>query len=89
MSDPTDPDDGLSETPVLDAGTGESKGTVLGLEEFRAGWKHNVELPHQLRFDAWQMCDEVHPADGGKSAYRLVHKTIRTIPIPSVSLGLS
>ena len=78
----------LSETPVHDAATGETRGVVVGLEEFSSAWERDVELPHQLSFNGWQMSDDDHPADGGEPAYRLVHKTIRTIPVPNVELNL-
>ncbi|WP_435736179.1 hypothetical protein V5D56_15445 [Cellulosimicrobium sp. PMB13] len=62
------------------------KDQIHGLDSFIEGWRHNVEFPHQLSFGGWQMSDEEHPAGTGRPAYRLVHKTIRTIPNPQVSM---
>jgi len=62
------------------------KDQLTGLDEFIGAWKQNVDLPEELMFTAWQMSDEAHPAGEGKPAYRLVYKTLRTVPFPQVSL---
>lgn len=75
---------------VVNGTTGEvrpvRKDQLTGLDEFIGAWKQNVDVPQELMFDAWQMSDEAHPAGEGKPAYRLVHKTLRTVPFPQVSL---
>ncbi len=75
---------------LVDAATGEvtpvAKDEVDGLDSFIAGWESNVSMPHALDFSAWQMVDEEHPAGAGRPAYRLVHKSIRTVFWPGVLL---
>lgn len=75
---------------IINSITGEvtpiPKGAISGLDEFANAWKSKVDIPEEMRFEAWQMSDEDHPAGTGKPAYRLVHKMIRTIPFPRVSM---
>ncbi|WP_426561370.1 hypothetical protein ACPPVT_14395 [Angustibacter sp. McL0619] len=78
---------------IVDALTGESrpvpKAQIHGLDSFADSWQHYVEVPHEMLFSAWQMADDSHPAGDGKPGYRVVHKTIRTVPIQDVEIGLS
>jgi hypothetical protein len=72
-------------------GSGESrpvpKDAVHGLDSFADSWESDVELPYELVFSGWQMSDDTHPAGEGQTGYRLVHKTIRTVP--SIALDLT
>ncbi len=78
-------------TSIFDSNTGETRpvpvGRVVGLDDFIDNWQSNTELPHELGFSAWQMVDDAHPAGAGHPGYRLVHKTIRTVPFPAVDAG--
>lgn len=88
MTDKSAPADAPpDETPVHDAQTGEFRGNVTGLQNFRDSWKQNVDVPHQMVFSGWQMVDENHPVETGAPGYRLVHKTIRKVPFPMVELS--
>lgn len=79
-----------SRVQITDLQTGETRpveeATVSGLDEFSRAWKHNVDAPEPLSFSGWQMSDEGHPAGTGKPAYRLVHKTVRTIVAPQLNI---
>lgn len=61
---------------------------VQGLDEFSKAWEPQVETPSSLMFEAWQMSDDQHPPGAGRPAYRLVHKTLRTIVVPQVKLAM-
>lgn len=63
-------------------------GLVHGLDEFAEAWEHEVETPVPMTFEGWQMADDQHPPGGGRPAYRLVHKTLRTIVVPEVRLEM-
>lgn len=63
-------------------------GLVHGLDEFAEAWEHQVETPSAMTFEGWQMADDEHPPGGGRPAYRLVYKTLRTIVIPEVKLQM-
>lgn len=62
------------------------KDVVSGLDDFVESWQHNVDIPHAMSFEAWQMADDEHPAGEGKPAYRIVHKTIRTVVFPGIRM---
>lgn len=76
----------MDETPVIDSRTGEVRGTVVGLEGFSRSFQSDVDMPHQLAFSGWQMADDNHPVGTGVPGYRLVRKTIRTVPFPSMRM---
>lgn len=87
MTDTSEPSAELpDETPVIDAQTGEFRGNVTGLKNFTETWEHNVAMPHQMTMSGWQMVDDDHPVETGKPGFRLVHKTIRTIPFPMATV---
>lgn len=88
-SDEAENETGTDETPIHDAETDGLRGTVIGLQGFRDNWQHDVDMPHQMMFSGWQMSDDEHPAESGKPGYRLVHKTIRTVPFPAIQLELA
>lgn len=56
------------------------RGELTGVDEFLNAVEVNTEMPPETRFQAWQESDEEHPADGGRPAYRVVYKTLRTVP---------
>lgn len=78
---------------IFDESTGESrpvpKDAVVGLDDFIKGWQSNKELPDELSFQAWQMVDEAHPGGSGAPGYRIVYKTVRTVPFPEVHAEVS
>lgn len=59
---------------------------VQGLQEYIDAWENDVETPHQQHVVAWQRADEAHPPGEGRSAYRVVYKTLRLVPYPPVVL---
>lgn len=59
---------------------------LVGLDQFIEKWEHNTELPRPMTFSGWQMSDDEHPSGSGKPGYRIVHKTIRTVALPMVSM---
>ena len=61
-------------------------GKVVGLQEFYDSWQHEVETPHLQQMTGWQQVDEDHPPHTGKPAYRVVYKTLKIIPFPSVEM---
>ena len=87
MGDVKDSDD-LNNCSTISGESRDLRDRISGLEDFAAHWEHDVELPHQMSFGGWQMADEGHPAGSGLPAYRLVHKMIRTIPLPSIEVDL-
>jgi len=62
---------------------------VHGLDEFREAWEPQVETPSPMMFEGWQMSDDEHPAGGGRPAYRLVYKALRTVVVPQVRLEMA
>lgn len=62
---------------------------VHGLDAFSEAWEPQVETPSPLIFEGWQMSDDEHPPGGGRPAYRLVYKTLRTIVVPQVRLEMA
>jgi hypothetical protein len=96
-----DEEDGPRDQPVdydprvriHDSNTGETrfapKDSVIGLDDFIRNWQSNTDLPHEMDFQAWQMVDEAHPAGTGRPGYRLVRKTIRTVPLPQVEIEVA
>lgn len=60
------------------------KSDIKGLDDWLAHWQVNSDLPSRMTFAGWQMVDDEHPAEGGQAAYRIVHKTIRTIVYPEL-----
>lgn len=68
-------------TPVL-------KSDLHGLDEWAENWAVNPDLPSQVSFNAWQMSDDAHPVGAGKTGYRVVFKTIRTVVVPSLNFDL-
>jgi hypothetical protein len=77
---------------IVDAATGNTRpveaNKVKGLDEFIQAWEPQVEKPSPLSFEGWQMADDDHPQGRGKPAYRLVHKTVRTVVAPSLAVDL-
>lgn len=77
---------------LTDIETGDTKampeGTVTGLDEWAEHWPIYPELPSRVTFEAWQMADEAHPVGGGQPGYRIVHKTIRTVPYPVLDVDM-
>ena len=62
---------------------------VHGLDEFREAWEPQVETPSPMTFEGWQMSDDEHPAGGGRPAYRIVYKALRTVVVPQVRLEMA
>ncbi len=85
-----EPDEYEPRARIHDAETGRARPVrrdqIQGLDAFTEAWKSDVDLPHRLLFSGWQMADDAHPAGSGHPGYRLVHKTIRTVP--SIPLDL-
>lgn len=63
------------------------KGAVSGLDEWVRTWEPNSQFPAVMTFNGWQGSDDDHPAGTGKPGYRVVYKTIRTVPFPLLSLN--
>ncbi|WP_153001408.1 HEPN domain-containing protein [Microbacterium testaceum] len=63
------------------------RGAVSGLDDWIAAWEPNSELPSHVTFNAWQEVDDDHPAGAGQPGYRIVYKTIRTVPIPPLTVN--
>ncbi|MEJ8283645.1 hypothetical protein [Curtobacterium citreum] len=59
---------------------------LTGVDEFVQSISANTELPPEMRFEGWQGADEAHPADEGRPAYRVVYKTLRTVPTKPVAV---
>lgn len=53
---------------------------LLGVDEFMQSIQVDTELPPEFRFSGWQESDEEHPPGDGRPAYRVVFKTLRTVP---------
>lgn len=61
------------------------KQDLEGFEEFP--WTSDDPThPHFLGFSGWQMVDEEHPVGAGATAYRLVHKLVRSLPVPPLNM---
>lgn len=53
---------------------------LTGLDEFLESMRADDELPPEVRFSGWQEADDDHPVGAGRAAYRVVFKTVRTVP---------
>lgn len=62
------------------------RGAISGLDGWAESWEDNSQLPSRVTFNAWQEADDDHPATAGKPGYRIVYKTIRTVPLPLLTL---
>jgi len=62
------------------------KGAITGLDEWVRNWESNSQFPAVMTFDGWQGSDDDHPLGAGKPGYRVVYKTIRTVPFPLLNL---
>lgn len=69
---------------VTNGATGERtpvrRDQLSGADEFMESIQVNTELPPEFRFSGWQASDEEHPPGKGRPAYRVVYKTLRTVP---------
>lgn len=63
------------------------RGAITGLDEWVQSWEPNSQFPAAVTFNGWQGSDDDHPPGTGKPGYRVVYKTIRTIPFPVLDLN--
>lgn len=59
---------------------------MSGAQEYFNTWKNELDTPQRQQVSAWQQVDEKHAANTGSPAYRVVYKTLKIIPFPSVEL---
>jgi hypothetical protein len=59
---------------------------VTGLDAFFDAWKSDVDKPDPAHAGGWQRTDEGHAPGDGRSAYRVVYKTLRLVPYPPVEM---
>ena len=75
---------------IIDDKTGESKNIspdkLDNIDGFLDSWQQSADTPQEFDADAWQNADDDHPVGGGKPAYRIVYKTLRTKLYPYVVL---
>jgi len=62
---------------------------LTGAEDFFAAYKRDVDTPDPTEAGAWQRTDEGHKPGDGRSAYRVVYKTLRLVPYPPVEMTWS
>lgn len=53
---------------------------LTGVDEFINSLQRTFDMPPEMRFQGWQSSDEDHAPGSGRPAYRVVYKTLRTVP---------
>ncbi len=60
---------------------------VVGMANFFDSWQRSPETPQELTARGWQRTDDAHPPAAGRPAYRVVYKTMRLVPFPSLVMS--
>jgi hypothetical protein len=60
---------------------------VVGAAAFVDSWQRSKETPDEFSATGWQRTDDVHPPGAGRRAYRVVYKTLRLVPFPSLVMS--
>ena len=63
------------------------KEKVRGFEEFMDSWEQSPDTPQEFSGGGWQNSDEEHEPGKGKTAYRIVYKTLKTVIFPELTLS--
>jgi hypothetical protein len=53
---------------------------LTGIDDFANSLRRAFDVPPEMRFQGWQGSDENHAPGSGRPAYRVVYKTLRTVP---------
>lgn len=59
---------------------------MTGADEFLEAMQSRFELPPEVRFQGWQESDDEHPVGNGRPGYRVIYKTLRTVPTGPVAV---
>ncbi|WP_162834068.1 HEPN domain-containing protein [Amycolatopsis circi] len=57
-----------------------------GAQAYFDAWQNEVDTPQLQQVTAWQRSDDDHQPGAGRSAYRVVYKTLKIVPYPSVEM---
>lgn len=84
----TDGPEPLSPALPLEEGDVAPYASFTGLDDFVGTWESDAPWSRGITLTAWQLVDDDHPGGSGKRAYRVVHKTLRTVTIPGVDYAV-